>query len=226
MSSPSLTPRLTRLTILAVAGTTALSIAACGSSNDKKPSASPTGQSAQPKAQRQVNGLIASVSGNAIQVTEKNGTAAVDFSPATKVTEATVAERSIVANGNCVVVWPTAPAAGGAVTAKSVRIVPAVNGKCLQPKARAQPAANQPLRGTVASVAGGTITVSGTDVNGNPSQTAVAVDDKTQYWLVSVANSGAIAQGKCITASGTTRDERGALQAAAINLRSANNGKC
>ena len=181
-----------------------------------------------PNAQQQrVHGLIASVSGNAVQVTEKDGTAAVDFSPTTKVNEVTPAQFSNVANGNCVAVVPTAPAAGGAVTAKVVHIVPAAaNGKCPQPKAPANPAPNQPLHGTVASVAGDTITVGITDANGNPSQTAVKVNDKTQYKLVGPADSGAIAQGKCITASGKTKDASGALQATGITLAPANNGKC
>ncbi|WP_255564798.1 DUF5666 domain-containing protein [Candidatus Mycobacterium methanotrophicum] len=124
-------------------------------------------------------------------------------------------------------VAPAAPAAGGAVTAKVVNIVPAAaNGKCPQPKPPANPGPNQPVHGTVASVAGDTITVSDTDVNGNPSQTPVKVDDKTRYSLVGAVDSGAIAQGKCITASGTTKDASGALQATVISLAAANNGKC
>jgi len=219
--------RLTGLAVLAVAAATALSVGACSSSNKSNNAQPPaTSSPASPNARQQVHGLIASVSGNAIQVTEKNGTAAVDVTPATKIDERTAAQLSNVTNGSCVAVVPTAPAAGGAVTAKAVSIVPAANGKCPQPKAPANPAPNQPVHGTVASVAGDTITVSGTDVNGNPSQTAVKVDDKTQYAQVNVANSGAIAQGKCITASGTTKDGGGALQAKAITLAAANNGKC
>jgi hypothetical protein len=222
--------RLTGFAILAVAAATALSVGACSSSKEQKPSASSTSQSAQPQGQTQlqrVHGLIASVSGNTVQVNQKDGTAAVDFSPTTKVDEVTPAQFSDVANGNCVTVASTAPAAGGAVTAKIVNIVPAAaNGKCAEPKAPANPAPNQPLRGTVASVAGDTITVSTTDVNGNPSQTPVKVDDKTRYNRVGVVDSGAIAQGKCITAAGKTKDANGALQATAITLAAANNGKC
>ena len=75
-------------------------------------------------------------------------------------------------------------------------------------------------------MAGDTITVSGTDVNGNPSQTPVKVNDKTLYHLVGDVDSRAIAQGKCVTAYGTTKDASGALQATAITLAAANNGKC
>ncbi len=64
-------------------------------------------------------GLIASVSGNAVQVTETTGTATVDVSPSTKVTESTTAQLTDIAAGNCVTVacHPPAPAPGGPVTA-------------------------------------------------------------------------------------------------------------
>jgi hypothetical protein len=219
--------RLTGFAILAVATATALSVGACSKSNNAQSSGSSSSPaSAKPNAPQQVHGLIASVSGNAIQVTEKNGTAAVDFSPTTKINDVAPAQLSNVANGNCVAVVPAAPAAGGAVTAKVVRIVPPANGKCPQPKAAANSAPNEPILGTVASVAGDTITVGITDGNGNPSQTAVTVNDKTQYKLVSPADPWAIAQGKCITASGKTKDASGALQAGSITLSAANNGKC
>lgn len=220
--------RLTGFAVLAVASSTLLSVGACSwsnKSNDAQPPA--TSSPASSNAPQQVHGLIASVSGNALQVTKKDGTAAVDVSPTTKVNERTPAQLSNVANGNCVSVFPAAPAAGGAVTAKVVAIVSvAANGKCSQPKAPANPAPNELLLGTVASVAGDTITVGGTDVNGNPSQTAVTVNDKTLYAQVVAASTGAIAQGKCITAAGTTKDASGALQALAITLASSNNGKC
>ena len=59
------------------------------------------------------------MSGNAVQVTETTGTATVDVSPSTKVTEYTKAQLTDVAAGNCVsVVAEPASAPGGAVTAK------------------------------------------------------------------------------------------------------------
>ena len=82
----------TRFAIFVIAGATALSVAACGSSNKSSPGsssppapstadASPTTTPATPpKGGTQVRGLIASVAGNAIQVTQQNGTATVDFS--------------------------------------------------------------------------------------------------------------------------------------------------
>ena len=96
---------------------------------------------------------------------------------------------------------------------------PGGGGKCPQPKTIASgspgallPAGPPKVIGTVASVAGNTINVTVTDANGNPSQTAVTVTDKTHYSKGAPATSQAIAQGKCITASGT-KDGGGTLQA-------------
>ena len=169
-----------------------------------------------------VQGLIASVSGNAVQVTEATGTATVDVSPSTKVIENTKAQLSDIAAGNCVTVVPNpASAPGGAVTAKSVDLSPqGGDGKCPQPK-------TGPRRviGTVASVAGNTIHVTVTDANGNPAQTDVTVTDTTQYIKGASATAQAIAQGKCITAHGT-KDGGGTLQATVVALGPADAGKC
>ncbi len=150
------------------------------------------------------------MSGNAVQVTQTTGTATVDFSPKTKVTEWTTAQLTDIATGNCVnVVAKPGSGSGNAVTAAAVQVTPpGADGKCPQPK-------NGPHRdvvGTVASMAGNTINVTVTDANGNPSQTDVTVTDKTQYTKDASANSQAIAQGKCITARGK-KDGGGTLQA-------------
>ena len=125
--------RLTGFAILAVAGATALSMGACSSSNNAKSPATSSPAAANGKAQ--VHGLIASVSGNAVQVTETKGTATVDVSPSTKVIEHP-AQLTDVAAGNCVsVVDKPAPAPGGPVTAASVHLSPQEgDGKCAQPK--------------------------------------------------------------------------------------------
>jgi hypothetical protein len=239
MAATSLTPRLTRLAILAVTGATALSVAACGTSNKEKaaPSASPTTSSSAPaKGKEQVAGLIASVSGSTIQVTQQTGTATVDFTPSTKVSEVTPAQLTDVTAGSCVKVRPTRESAqtGGAITARSVRVNQAVDGKCPQPKQPAgsgtptpsspsptAPAKNPAVQGTVASVAGNIITVT----SDNASQTTVTVTDKTEYTKRATTDAQAIAQGKCITARGTT-DSGGALQATNITVRPATNGTC
>lgn len=245
------TDRLTRFAILAAAGAAALSVAACGTSNDTKSttSASPpsstatsSSASASAKGKDRVNGQITSVSGNAVQVTQETGTATVDFTPSTKVIEVTPAQLTDVTTGSCVKARPTsasAPATSGAITAESVTVSQAVDGKCPQPKAPADAsttpspttpppgtlAAPRSVRGTVASVAGDTITVTGTDTAGNPSQTNVTVTDTTRFSKKAPADAQALAQGKCILARGN-KDDSGTLQATSITVKPAVDGKC
>jgi hypothetical protein len=244
------TPRFTRFAILALTGATALSVAACGSSNKSSPSTTSTSTStvtstttspAPAQGEAQVNGLIASVVGNSIQVTKEDNTnAAVNFTSTTKVAEVAPATLSDVTSGSCITVRPTQEIQGGQpATAASVRVSPSVNGTCPPPKQSGQgsttstpppgspppPAKPKPVRGSVASVTGNTITVAGTDANGNTTQTAVTVDDQTKYSKLTTATPDAIAQGKCVNARGTL-DNGGTLQATTIKLRPANDGKC
>jgi hypothetical protein len=217
--------RLTGFAILAVAGATALSVGACSSSQNAKSPESKSPEMSSPASangQDSVYGLIASVSGNAVQVTETTGTATVDVSPSTKLTENTKAQLPDIAAGNCVSASTPPSAPGGAVTATSLVLTPPVgDGKCAQPKN------TQPSRviGTVASVAGNTIHVTVTDANGNPTDTDVTVADTTQYTKQVSATSQAIAQGKCLSAVGT-KDGGGTLQATVVTLGPAANGKC
>jgi uncharacterized protein DUF5666 len=246
------TARLTRFAILAVTGAAALSVAACSTSNDTKPttSASPPGSStispspsASAKGKDRIHGQIASVSGNAVQVTQETGTATVDFTPSTKVTEVAPAQLTDVTAGSCIKARPTsasAPASSGAITAEFVTVSQAVDGKCPQPKAPAgasstpppattppsdTPSAPRSVRGTVASVADNTITVTATDANGNPSQTTVTVTDTTKYHKKTPTDAQALAQGKCISARGN-KDDAGTLQATTITVKAADNGSC
>jgi hypothetical protein len=212
------TPRLTRLAILAITAATALSVASCRPSNKENrekaaPSASPSSSSAPAKGKEQVAGLIASVSGSTIQVIQQISTATVDFTPSTNVNEVTSAQLTDVTAGSCVNVQSTRESARttGPITAQSVHISPAVDGKCRQPN------------GTVASVTGNSIAV--TDAGGSPSQSTVTVTDTTKYTKQAAADAQAITQGKCITARGTT-DGGGALQATTITVRPASNGHC
>jgi hypothetical protein len=246
-------PRLTRVAVLAVTGAAALSVAACGSSNTSSPATSPSSTPSSPgtsqttssppaSGQARVSGLIASVSGNAIQVTQQdNGNATVDFTPSTKVAEVTAAALPDVTTGSCVTVRPDheEPQGGQPVTAATVRIRAAVDGKCPQAKGSGPvsttpgpsgspttaPARRSTVDGSVASVAGDTINISSTDASGNTSQTAVAVNDKTKYTKQASATGQAITAGKCIAAWGT-KDSNGALQATTVDLRPANDGKC
>lgn len=246
-------PRLPRFAVLAVAGAAALSIAACSSSNRSSPTPSSTtstststetsATTAPPaEGQAKVSGLVASVAGNAIQVTRKDDSnATVDYTPTTKIAEITPAALSDVTTGSCVTVRPakTEAAAGKPVIAASVHLKPAVDGKCPPERksgaASASPAPSgsptpapakpTPVRGTVASVTNNTITVTTNDAAGKPMQTAVTVDDKTRYTKRTPTTGEAITQGTCIKARGT-KDSAGTLQATSITLRPAVDGKC
>jgi hypothetical protein len=252
-------PRLTRFAVLAATGAATLSIAACGSSTTSSPTSSPTAPSSTtsppgasattaPPAngQAHVSGLIASVSGNAIQVTQRdNGSATVDFTPSTKVTEVTPAALTDVTTGSCVTVRPSRDESQGgqSITAGSVRVSPAVDGKCpqgMQARPGSGPGSTPPapsgspttapgkrpaVQGAVASVAGDTINMTTTDASGNVSQTAVTVNDKTRYTKQASATSEAISTGKCLAARGT-KDGSGTLQATDVDLRPANDGNC
>ena len=243
MSVTSPPARLSRLAIVTLTGATALSVAACGASHDAEPtSTNPTSSapssssspSASAKGKDWVNGLIDSVSGNTIQVSQRSGSATVDFTPSTAVFEITPAQLTDITTGSCVSVRPDrhgASTAGGTITARSVRVSTAVDGKCPQPKQPAgdttstPPAAHHQIAGQVASVAGNTITVNDADSGGNSSQTSVTVTDTTKYTEQSTADAQAIAQGRCIAAHGTT-DGGGTLQATTISVQQSDNGSC
>jgi hypothetical protein len=231
------TARLSHVALLAVTGATALLLAACGSSTETKPapatssSSAPTSStpSASGKGADWVKGLIDSVSGSTVQVTAKSGPTTVDFTPSTAISQITPAQLTDVTTGSCVWAHPDhgdAPA-GGPVNASRVQISAAVDGKCPGP---AHPAADKPHHqlpphGQVASVAGNTITLNGTDAQGNPSSTTVNVTDTTKYTKKTAADAHAVVQGKCLVAHGT-RDGSNALQAKRIDVEDAVNGTC
>jgi hypothetical protein len=238
MSATLSTSRLSRVALLAVTGATALSVAACGSSNETKPapasssSTAPTSStpSASGKGHDWVKGLIDSVSGSTIQVTAKSGPTTVDFTPSTAVAQVTPAQLTDVTAGSCVWVHPDHDAnapAGGPISARAISVSAAVDGKCAEPTHPAgQNSHHQPPpHGQVASVAGNTITVNSTDAQGNPTSTTVNVTDATKYSKKTAADAHAIAQGKCLVAHGT-RDGGGALQATNINVQDSENGSC
>lgn len=168
-------------------------------------------------AKDHIEGLVNSVSGNTIHLTQRNRTAAaVDFTPQTMVTELTAAKLPDVTAGSCVDVEasPNTPP-GGAITAHSVTISPAVAGRCPPPPS-ADPGASPGVYGTVASVTGNTIDITGIDPTGKPTKTTATVTDTTSYTKHAVTNAQAIQQGKCMAAQGT--DNGGVLQAVSIDL--------
>lgn len=225
MSATSEKPGLTRLAILAVTGAIAVSLAACSTSNNQnagRPSTSASATSSAPKpppppppppiGKDHVEGLVRSVSGNTIQLTQRDRTAAtVDFSPKTMVTELSSAQLTDVKPGSCadVQAGPPGPPPGGAVTAQSVTISPSEGGRCPPPQ---EPG----VYGTVASVTGNTIAINGIDPTGKTTHTNVTVTDTTTYTQHAITDTKAIQQGKCMAAQGT--NSGGALQAATIDL--------
>ncbi|MEB3065744.1 hypothetical protein [[Mycobacterium] zoologicum] len=207
---------------------------ACSSKHDEK---SPEAQSQEVKSpapgagqQVVVQGLISSVSGDSVEVTQNNGgVATIHLDSSTKVVEYVDAQLVDVVSGSCVTVnFKPGPAQGGAGTAVSVQLnPPASDGKCPQPKTEAAESSGavRQVIGTVASVAENTINVNATGANGSPSQTDVTVADQTDYTKGAPSDSGAVVQGKCINAWGV-KDAGGKLELAGLNLSPADNGGC
>jgi hypothetical protein len=231
MSATSPKPPLTRLAILAVTGATAVSIAACSTSNNQntgKPSTSVSPTSTAPKppppappmGHDHIEGLVRSVSGNAIQLTQRDRSpATVDFTPKTMVTELGPAKLTDVTPSSCVDVEAAAQSGppGAPVTAQSVTISPSEGGRCPPPEpSSGGPAESPSIYGTVASVTGNTIDVTSTDPTGKTTHTNVNVTDTTTYTKHAVTNAQAIQNGKCMAAQGTTT--AGVLQAVTIDL--------
>jgi len=226
MSAATHRRRLTQLVILAVTGATAVSLAACGNSSNEntgKPSTSASSTTpkftpppAPPMGHDEVEGLVRSVSGNRIQLTQRDRTAAaVDFTPQTMVTELSSAALTDAKPGSCVDVKAASQGAspGGAITAESVEISPSEGGKCPPPVG---PAGSPSVYGIVGSVTGNTIAVNSIDPTGKTTHTTVTVINTTTYTKHAVTTAQAIQNGKCLAAQGTK--DGGVLHAATIDL--------
>jgi hypothetical protein len=220
-------PRLIRFAVVAgVIVLIFLGVAMCGPGHDSssntngakptvsaippaaEPSAAPAPAPAPPppEAKDYVEGLVESVSGGVIQLRTRTGSASVDFSPATRVVEQTPAQLTDVTPGSCINVRATPQSAPppAAITAQSVTITPAIDGKCPPPAG---------FYGTVTSVSGNTIAVSGL----GPAPTNVLVAGSTTYNKQTPSSSAAIANGKCMGAQGTNNGS--ALEAMTIALQ-------
>ncbi len=153
-----------------------------------------------------VEGMVQSVSADTIALRTRTGSATVDYSPATSVFQVTPAQLSDVTPGSCVNVRATpqsAPDAG--ITAQTVMITSAVDGRCPPPTG---------FYGTVASVSANTISVSG--LGGQAAPTPVTVNDSTSYKRQTASSPQAIANGTCIGAQGT--DDGGARRECTISM--------
>jgi hypothetical protein len=161
-----------------------------------------------------IEGLVRSVSGNTIQLTQRDRSAAtVDFTPQTMVTELSSAALTDVKPGSCVDVRsaPQSASPGGAITAESVEISPAVANRCPPP-----PGPAAAVYGTVDSVAGNAIKVNTIDLTGKTTHSTVSVIDTTTYTKHAVTNAQAVQNGKCMAAQGTK--DGSVLRAATIDL--------
>ena len=221
-------PSRTRLIILLLAGVTALSIAACGTSNNQN--STPHGTAASqpssaakpppppppppPVGKDHIEGLVRSVSGDTIQLTQRDRSAAtVDFTPQTMVTELSSAALPDVKPGSCVELksTPQSAAPGGAITAESVEISPAVAHRCPPP-----PGPAAAVYGIVDSVADNAIKVNTVDSTGKTTHSTVNVTNTTTYTKHAVTNAQAVQNGTCMAAQGTK--DGSVLRAASIDL--------
>jgi hypothetical protein len=157
-----------------------------------------------------VEGLVQSVSGNTIQLRTRTGSATVDFTASTRVVEVAPAQLSDVTPGSCVNVRATPQSAptGAAITAQSVMITPAVDGKCPPPPG---------FYGTVTSVSGNTIAVNSIGSGGQTTPTNVTVANTTSYSKQTPTSAQAIEHGRCMGAQGT--ENAGVLEAMTISLQ-------
>jgi Domain of unknown function (DUF5666) len=231
---------VSRCAAVALAGFTALSLAACGSSGAPSPSAAssksstattappapsassttPTPGAAGRDGKDKAFGLVGSVSGGTVTLTGPKGPATVDVTPSTRVIEFTPGQLTDVTAGECVLVRPTKHGGGQpTVTAAAVLVGQADNGQC--GGGGGGHGREHGVSGTVASVSGSSIVLTATD----NSQTTVAVSPDTRYTKRSTADTSAISAGQCLAARGA-KDGSGNLQATEVNLRPADNGQC
>jgi len=220
-------PSRTRLLIPLLAGATALSVAACSTPNNQnsgqhgtaasQPSPAPKPPPPPPPppvGKDHIEGLVRSVSGNTIQLTQRDRSAAtVDFTPQTMVTELGSAALTDVKPGSCVNVRsvPPTPSPSGAITAESVEISPSVAHRCPPP-----PGPPAGVYGMVDSVAGSAIKVNTVDPTGKTTHSTVNVTNTTTYTQHAVTDTHAVQNGKCMAAQGTM--DGGVLQAMTIDL--------
>ncbi|OCB17162.1 MULTISPECIES: DUF5666 domain-containing protein [Mycobacterium] len=219
-------PRPTQIAIGAVIAFIALCVAMCDSPRDTSGSSAPPTVTAVPPSaapsaapppapppppvgKDYVEGMVQSVSGGTIALRTRTGSASVDYTPETRVVQVTPAKLADVTPGSCVNVRATPQSAPtpGTVTAQSVTVTASADGKCPPPAG---------FYGTVASVSGNTITVTGLGPGGPGAPATVTVTDSTSYQRQTPSDAQAITNGKCLGANGT--QDGGVLHAAMISL--------
>jgi hypothetical protein len=228
MTVTSSGPSRARLLVPLLAAVTVWSIAACDSSNNQnstqhgtaasQPSSAakppPPPPPPPPVGKDHIEGLVRSVSGDTIQLTQRDRSAAtVELTPQTMVTELSSAALTDVKPGSCVDVRPAPQGAspGGAITAESVEISPAIAHTCPPP-----PGLPGAVYGIVDSVADNAIKVNTVDPTGKTTHSTVNVINTTTYTKHAVTNAQAVQNGKCMAAQGTK--DGSVLRAATIDL--------
>lgn len=172
-----------------------------------------------------VMGSVSSASGNTFEVTQSTGTTTVTLADDARVFESVPAQRGEITAGTCIKAGAgpdSAPADGGAITAKFVAITTAVDGKCPQRPAAAADAPARPhhgVGGVVDSVSGDTLTVTGSS-----GQTTVTITDSTPVRRLIAVSAPSISAGKCVAARGA-KDGDGVLQATKVTVW-AGDGTC
>jgi Domain of unknown function (DUF5666) len=227
----------------AVLAVTAAWLAGCGTSshsNTGQPPETPSPRTSAPSSapvplppatppsqgKDHVEGMVNSASNGVIALRTRGGSATVDFTPSTIVTEGGPAKLTDVTAGSCVSVHAAPDGPPGSMTAQSVIVSPTVAGTCLPPpeanSGGAPPAGPPPAKptglfGQVASVSGDTVVVNTPGPDGRIGPANVIVNDATTYSKDTATNDQAIVNGKCLAAQGTQGN--GALQATAISLQ-------
>jgi uncharacterized protein DUF5666 len=239
--APSLKSRRTQIALGAAVAFVALCVAMCGPSHDASNSGAPRAVTAVPPSaapnpapnaapppgppppppigKDYVEGMVQSNSGGSLALRTRTGSATVDYTPQTIVMDVTPAKLADVTPGSCVNVKatpqnappPGAPAPGqpvpGPIIAQAVTVTQSADGKCPPPAG---------FYGTVSSISGNMIAVSGLGPGGPGASTNVTVADSTSYQRQTPSDTQAITNGKCIGAQGT--QDGGALHAAMISV--------
>ncbi|MEE2853891.1 MAG: DUF5666 domain-containing protein [Actinomycetota bacterium] len=220
--------RRTQIALGVVVAFIAVCVAMCGSSHDTSntgappvvtavpPSAAPSAAPPPappppppPVGKDYVEGMVQSNSGQTVALRTRTGSATVDYTPQTIVMDVTPAKLADVTPGSCVNVKATPQSAPppGSITAQTVTVTAATDGKCPPPAG---------FYGTVSSVSGNTIAVNGLGAGGPGTSTNVTVTDSTSYQRQTPSDTQAITNGKCIGAQGT--QDGGVLHAAMISV--------
>jgi hypothetical protein len=216
--------------LVAGALTTALTLVACGASNQPQSAESAPSSAEQqpsssapatPTAPPNVNtaGRVNSISESTIELASKKGPTSIVVGPSTRVYNVTPAQLTDVQNGICVAVSRTVASTDNGAPPPLAKVVtlsapPSATGKCNQ-------AVNETgISGSVNSISGTTFSV---DPGGE--STEVTVDPQTRYQRQEPVSQLFITSGACVSAAGPLGTD-GALEAARVTVVQPVKGLC